>query len=188
MQCRFSIRHEVLPDVNCQLRGFDDNVCVLSQILSPVHGFSVFRSTDQIVHHLRSTAQDFPLWQRQVDTILRRNRIAFPKSQIHSLHTIPFVSSAYLPPPRGTLTGMFNVWSLTTAKASCTRSPWVIRVNGMSNALVWSFALRDMSNEVWVSALSSLLFIKWCLCIDGVDWLFLFVSSFQIGSFFLASD
>ena len=38
----------------------------------------------------------------------------------------------YLPPPRGTLTGMFNawVWSLATVKASCTRSPWV---NGMFN-------------------------------------------------------
>jgi hypothetical protein len=60
---------------------------------------------------------------------------------------LPFhsVSSAYLPPPRGTLTGMFN-------------------------ALVWSFDfdLRDMSNEVRVSA---------------IDWLFLFVSYFLIGSF-----
>ena len=39
----------------------------------------------------------------------------------------------------------------------------------MFNALVWSFDfdLCDMSNEVWVSA---------------VDWLFLFVSCFQIGS------
>jgi hypothetical protein len=39
----------------------------------------------------------------------------------------------------------------------------------MFNALVWSFDfdLRDMSNEVWVSA---------------IDWLFLFVSCFQIGS------
>jgi hypothetical protein len=48
---------------------------------------------------------------------------------------------------------MFNawVWSLAnvTAKASCSRSPCV-RVNGMFNALVWSFDfdLRDMSNEV----------------------------------------
>ena len=83
------------------------------------------------------------------------------------------MSSAYLPPPRGTLTRMFNawVWSLAnvTAKASCSRSPCV-RVNGMFNALVWSFDfdLRDMSNEVRVSA---------------VDWLFLFVSCFLIGSF-----
>jgi hypothetical protein len=44
---------------------------------------------------------------------------------------LPFhsVSSAYLPPPRGTLTGMFNdwVWSLAnvTAKASCSRSSCV---------------------------------------------------------------
>ena len=63
------------------------------------------------------------------------------------------MSSAYLPPPKGTLTGMFNawVWSLAnvTAKASCSRSPCV-RVNGMFNALVWSFDfdLPDMSNEV----------------------------------------
>jgi hypothetical protein len=43
---------------------------------------------------------------------------------------------------------------------------------------IWSFAfdLRDMSNEVWVSALLSLLFRERRLCIDGVDWLFLFVS------------
>jgi hypothetical protein len=40
----------------------------------------------------------------------------------------------------------------------------------MFNALVWSFDfdLRDMSNEVRVSA---------------VDWLFLFVSCFRIGYF-----
>jgi hypothetical protein len=30
MQCPFSIRDEVLPDVNCQLRGFDDEVDVFS--------------------------------------------------------------------------------------------------------------------------------------------------------------
>jgi hypothetical protein len=43
-------------------------------------------------------------------------------------------------------------------------------VNGMFNALVWSFDfdLRDMSNEVYVSA---------------VDWLFRFVFCFLIGSF-----
>ena len=62
MQCPFSIRHEVFPDVNCELRGFDDDVDVFSQVISPLHGFSVFHSTDQIVHHLRSTTQDFPLW------------------------------------------------------------------------------------------------------------------------------
>ena len=62
MQCPFSIRHEVLPDVNSQLRGFDDDVDVFSQVICPVHGFSVFHSTDQTVHHLHSTVQDFPLW------------------------------------------------------------------------------------------------------------------------------
>jgi hypothetical protein len=56
---RFSIRDEVLSNVNCQLRGFDDEVDVFSQMISPVHGFSVFHSTDQIVHHLCSTAQTF---------------------------------------------------------------------------------------------------------------------------------
>jgi hypothetical protein len=64
----------------------------------------------------------------------------------------------YLPPPMGTLTGMFNAWiwslAIVTAKASCTRSP-LVRVNGMINALVWSFDfdLRDMSNEVcaWIN-------------------------------------
>ena len=55
MQCPFSIRYEVLPDVNCQLRGFDDDVDVFSQMISPIHGFSIFRSTDQIVHHLHKT-------------------------------------------------------------------------------------------------------------------------------------
>jgi hypothetical protein len=40
MQCPYSIRHEVLPDVNSQLRGFDDDVDVFSQVISPVHGFS----------------------------------------------------------------------------------------------------------------------------------------------------
>jgi hypothetical protein len=55
----------------------------------------------------------------------------------------------------------------------------------VNNALVWSFDfdLRDMSNEVRVSAVLSLLFIEWRLCIDGVDWLFPFVSCFLIGSF-----
>ena len=109
---------------------------------------------------------------------------------LRSTLLLPFhsMSSAYLPPPRGTLIGMFNawVWSLAkvTAKASCTRSPCV-RVNGMFNALVWSldFDLRDMSNEARVSALLFLLFIEWRFCIDGVDWLFLFVSCFLIGSF-----
>ena len=52
MQCPFSIRHEVLPDVNCQLRGFDDDVDVFSQMISPIH---VLHSTDQIVHHLHKT-------------------------------------------------------------------------------------------------------------------------------------
>jgi hypothetical protein len=58
-------------------------------------------------------------------------------------------------------------------------------VNGMFKALVWSFAfdLRDMSKEVCVSALLSLFFIERRLCIDGVDWLFLLVSCFLIGSF-----
>ena len=84
---------------------------------------------------------------------------------------------------KSTFENVHWVWSLAnvTAKASCTRSPWV-RVNGMFNVLVWSFDfdLRDMSNEMWVSALLSLLLIEWRLCIDGVDWLFLFVSCFLI--------
>jgi hypothetical protein len=29
------MRYEVLPAVNCQLRGFDDNVDVFSQRISP---------------------------------------------------------------------------------------------------------------------------------------------------------
>jgi hypothetical protein len=57
--------------------------------------------------------------------------IKAPQLRIHikKYFVLPFhsVSSAYLPPPRGTLTGMFNawVWSLAnvTAKASCSRSP-----------------------------------------------------------------
>ena len=107
---------------------------------------------------------------------------------LRSTLLLPFHSVSYLPPPRGTLTGMVDawVWSLAnvTAKASCSRSPCVW-VNGMFNALVWSFNfdLRDMSTEVWVFALLSLLFIEWRLCFDGVDWLFLFASCFLIGSF-----
>jgi hypothetical protein len=62
MQCSFSIRHEVLPDVKPRLRDFDDDVDDFSQVISPVHGFSVFHPTDQIVHHLHSTVQYFPLW------------------------------------------------------------------------------------------------------------------------------
>jgi hypothetical protein len=33
MQCPFSIRHDVLPDVNSQLKGFDDDVDVFSQVI-----------------------------------------------------------------------------------------------------------------------------------------------------------
>jgi hypothetical protein len=33
VQCPFSIRHEVLPDVNSQLRGFDDDIDVFSQFM-----------------------------------------------------------------------------------------------------------------------------------------------------------
>jgi hypothetical protein len=40
--------------VNWQLKGFDDDVDVFSQVISPVHGFSVFHSTDQ----LRNTRSD----------------------------------------------------------------------------------------------------------------------------------
>jgi hypothetical protein len=54
--------------------------------------------------------------------------------------------------------GMLNawVWSFVnvTAKATCSRSPCV-RVNGMFNALVWSFDfdLRDMSNIFGINTL-----------------------------------
>jgi hypothetical protein len=36
MQCPFSMRYEVLPDVNCQLGGFDENVDVFSQVICPI--------------------------------------------------------------------------------------------------------------------------------------------------------
>ena len=52
----------MLPDVNCQLRGFHDDVDVFSQMISPVHGFFVFRATDQIVHHLRTLIGMFNAW------------------------------------------------------------------------------------------------------------------------------
>jgi hypothetical protein len=59
------------------------------------------------------------------------------------------MSSAYLPPARGTLTGMFNawVWSLAnvTAKASCSRSPCV-RVDGMFT-VDWIY---DLGEDVYV--------------------------------------
>jgi hypothetical protein len=48
---------------------------------------------------------------------------------LRSTLLLPFHSVSYLPPPRGTLTGIFNawVWSLAnvTVKASCSRSPCV---------------------------------------------------------------
>jgi hypothetical protein len=53
---------------------------------------------------------------------------------LRSTLLLPFHSVSYLPPPRDTLTGMFNawVWSLAnvTVKTFCSRSPCV-RVNGM---------------------------------------------------------
>jgi vesicle coat complex subunit len=58
MQCLFSIRDEVLPDVNCQLRSFDDEVDVCSQMISPVHVFFVSRTNDQIVHHLQKKKKE----------------------------------------------------------------------------------------------------------------------------------
>ena len=88
------------------------------------------------------------------------------------------MSSAYLPPPRGTLTGMFNawVWSLAnvTAKASCSRSPCV-RVNGMFNALVWSF---DFDVE-WSVNLCSRLVVSFCILLS--DWFFFRDSEWLIG-------
>jgi hypothetical protein len=36
LKCPFSIRNEVLPDVNSQLRGYNDDVDVFSQVISPV--------------------------------------------------------------------------------------------------------------------------------------------------------
>ena len=156
-------------------------------MIYPVHGFSVKSSITCVALHKTFHCDKDKLTPYLVG-------IVSVSQNLRSTLLLPFhsVSSAYLPPPRGTLIGMFNawvwslatakasctrspwVWSLATAKASCTRSPWVIRVNGMFNAWVWSFALPDISKEVLVSALSSLLFIERRLCIDGVDWLFLF--------------
>ena len=179
MQCSFSIRHEVLPDVNCQFRGFDDEVDVLSQMISPSFTRLIKSSTTCVALHNIFHCDKNKLTPYLVG-------IVSVSQNLRSTLLLPFhsVSSVYLPPPRGTLTGIFNswIWSLAnvTAKASCTRSPWV-RLNGMFNALLWSFDfdLRDMSNEVWVSALLSLLFIElrlyqWNLffCILLSDWFF----------------
>jgi hypothetical protein len=71
---------------------------------------------------------------------------------------------------------MFNAWvwylANVTAKASYSRSPCV-RVNGMFNALVWSFDfdLRDMSNEVRVSAVDWLFRFVFCFLIGQISWL-----------------
>jgi hypothetical protein len=59
MQCPFSIRHEVLPGVNCQLSGFDDDVGVFSKVIYSVHGFFVFHSTAKIVHHFVTLHKTF---------------------------------------------------------------------------------------------------------------------------------
>jgi hypothetical protein len=57
----------VLPDVNCQLRGFDDDVDVFSQMISPVHVFLLKNDspggktleTSEVVEY------DFcPMWSR----------------------------------------------------------------------------------------------------------------------------
>jgi hypothetical protein len=48
------------PDVNCQLRGFADDVDVFFQVISPVHGFSVFHSTDQITIIGRGRPREHP--------------------------------------------------------------------------------------------------------------------------------
>jgi hypothetical protein len=138
MQRPFFIRHEVLPDVNCQLRGFDDDVDVFSQMISPVHLFSVF----------------------QGDLVQEALAVTFAKDQTQALNIpikVPLGGGRYAEltewngNKRVDLRIWERVWSLAnvTAKASCTRSSWV-RVNGMFNALFWSFAfdLRDMSNEV----------------------------------------
>jgi hypothetical protein len=94
-------------------------------------------STKQQPGNLSNQKSPFP-----ADWPIRSQEKNQSESRIRKETPFHSVSSAYLPPPRGTLTGMFNdwVWSLAnvTAKASCSRSSCV-RVNGMFNALVWSF-------------------------------------------------
>jgi hypothetical protein len=96
MQRPFFIRHEVLPDVNCQLRGFDDDVDVFSQMISPVHGLSVFRSTDQIVHHFnmsrkskskdQTKALNILFTLTQGDLLQEALAVTFAKDQTQSLN------------------------------------------------------------------------------------------------------
>jgi hypothetical protein len=61
------------------LRGFDDDVDVFSQVIYPVHEFSVFHSTDQIVHHLQSTVQNPTLTQG--DLLQEALAVTFAKDQ-----------------------------------------------------------------------------------------------------------
>ena len=100
MQCSFSIRHEVLPDVNCQLRGFDDEVDVLSQMISPSFTRLIKSSTTCVALHNIFNCDKNKLTPYLVGIVsVSQNRRSTLLLPFHS------VSSVYLPPPRGTLTG-----------------------------------------------------------------------------------
>jgi len=97
------------------------------------------------------------------------------------------MSSAYLPPPRGTLIGMFNawVWSLAkvTAKASCTRSPCQGERNVQCFGLVFRFWFTW--HVEWSVNLCSLVsaFHKMKILYRWSRLVVSFVSCFLIGSF-----
>jgi hypothetical protein len=61
MECPFSTRYEVLADVNCQLRGFDDNVEVFSQMISSVERKMGNPWTGDIIWEKTSTLSSKPL-------------------------------------------------------------------------------------------------------------------------------
>ena len=108
-QCSFSIRHEVLPDVNCQFRGFDDEVDVLSQMISPSFTRLIKSSTTCVALHNIFHCDKNKLTPYLVG-------IVSVSQNLRSTLLLPFhsVSSVYLPPPRSTLTESsilgFDLW------------------------------------------------------------------------------
>ena len=91
---------------------------------------------------------------------------------LRSTLLLPFhsVSSAYLLPHRGTLTGMFNAWvwylANVTAKASYSRSPCVF----------WFWFTWHVE---WSVSLCSRLVVSFCILLS--DWFFFLGSDWLIG-------
>jgi hypothetical protein len=78
--------------VNSQLRGFDDDLDVFSQIISPVHGFSVFHSTTSFDLTRKSKSEDqtkalnIPFTLTQGDLLQEALAVTFAKGQTQALN------------------------------------------------------------------------------------------------------